>query len=238
MINNSQKTPLYPLYLGCLLGLGIWLNSDATAAATPVAAGTIQNITGAVSINRADGSSASASPQMAIYEGDAIKTDRGGEATLIMGDQSAYTIYHDSQWVVKAYRYEEANPDKDRSLIELITGKFRFVTGLMGKRNAKKVQYTSGVATMGIRGTAGTIGQVNNHYEVIVTEGEVIVICAHPSCTRQGEFSVVAGKSAYFKLTDDGQFKHIPVQDYWKAVQSFSWLQLPDPAQESIASPH
>lgn len=144
---HISKTTLIPWLL---LALAPWVTQAET---TTPAAGTIQSVTGTAMIYQAGGTSAYASAQTPVQEGDTIKTSKG-EVELIMADKSSYTVYPDSQFIVKAYRYEPESSANDRSIIELITGKFRFATGLIGKRNAKRVQYISGVATMGIRGTA------------------------------------------------------------------------------------
>src|SRR5262249_52466847 len=67
-------------------------------------------------------------------------------------DNALMIVRPSTQIRVTSYRYTENDPGST-SLIRLVKGGMRFVTGLMGKLNRDNVQFETVVATIGIRGT-------------------------------------------------------------------------------------
>ena len=68
-------------------------------------------------------------------------------------DGAETVLRPESQMKVDAYKYDDQKPESDNVLFSLIKGGMRSVTGLIGKRNREKVQFTAPNATVGIRGT-------------------------------------------------------------------------------------
>jgi hypothetical protein len=89
-----------------------------------------------------------------INEGDTIKTDENAWALLAMTDGASLTLRQNSQVRFDTYRY---NPDADatqnNSLLSLVKGAFRSITGYIGRANRAGYRIQTPTATIGIRGT-------------------------------------------------------------------------------------
>ena len=88
-----------------------------------------------------------------IYEGDRITTGTGSTAFIAMDDGAEIYLKEDS--VVKISTYIiTAGYDKDSSsILDLIRGGLRKVTGSIGASALSNYQVQTGLATIGIRGT-------------------------------------------------------------------------------------
>ena len=88
-----------------------------------------------------------------LYEGDTISTSPRSYAVLIFKDRSRVTLRSNTVFVIEALKYAEDKADEDSSVMRLVRGGLRAVSGLIGRRNAGRVRYRTAVATIGIRGT-------------------------------------------------------------------------------------
>ena len=88
-----------------------------------------------------------------LYAGDTITTQTGSFAILIFNDRSRVTLRGDSKFVIEEMRYNKNNAEEDSAVFRLVRGGLRAVTGLIGKRNARRVRFRTAFATLGIRGT-------------------------------------------------------------------------------------
>jgi len=124
-----------------------------SALAEPAA--TISKLNGVASVARADGRSAQlVYDGLVLNIGDTVSTEHEASLMLIFADKSQVALRPDTKFQIKAFNYDEAQPQKDNMVLSLIKGGMRTVTGYVskrGNRNAYKLETLT--ATIGIRGT-------------------------------------------------------------------------------------
>ena len=147
------------------------------------AEGTVQHLSGTLSVQRADGSVRLLSEKSQVREGDTISTERDSYAQVKFTDGGQLTLRPNTQIKIQGYTFAEAEPQKDSFVFSLLKGGLRAVTGLVGKRgNRDSYQLRTATATVGIRGTdlsaievpPSTAGTPPGVY-VVVTEGLVVM---------------------------------------------------------------
>ncbi|CAG0976971.1 hypothetical protein RHDC4_01644 [Rhodocyclaceae bacterium] len=115
------------------------------------AVGRIDLLLGEVSI--LDSKAKSRAPRLgdAVQEGDTITTGKEGEIHLSFEDGSVLALRPDAQVQIVSFRAKgKAN---DGSVVALLRGTLRAITGLLGRRKAESVLVRTPTATIGIRGT-------------------------------------------------------------------------------------
>ena len=91
---------------------------------------------------------------MEINEGDTIKTGANAWALLAMTDGASMTLRPLSQLRLDTYRYDpDGETAKNASVLSLLRGAFRSVTGYIGRTNRDGYRIATPTATIGIRGT-------------------------------------------------------------------------------------
>jgi hypothetical protein len=125
--------------------------SGAVRAADTV--GHVTHLSGTLVAKRADGSTKLFSTKSEVQEGDTLSTEQETYARIKFSDGAEVVLRPGSQLKVAAYAYDEKKPQSDNIVLNMLKGGFRAVTGLVGKRNRDKVNYSTSTATIGIRGT-------------------------------------------------------------------------------------
>lgn len=138
----------------------------------------------------------------AVTEGDTIVTGAGGEVHLAMADEGQIAVRPNTRMTIAKYRADGGNTDT--SIISLVQGALRSVTGWIGKYNPKGYAIRTPTATIGVRGTdhetmvvakggegeAGTYDKVNHGETLLSTkQGQTVV---RPN---QAGFASLAGKT-------------------------------------------
>jgi FecR protein len=93
-----------------------------------------------------------------LKEGDIIKTTEGSAVKVIMQDKTVLDINEKTSFKITKYAYNKDAPDEGSSSFSLLKGTFRYISGLIAKKDPNKVKFSAGTATIGIRGTFSTIG--------------------------------------------------------------------------------
>lgn len=95
-----------------------------------------------------------------VFASDAVVTGPSSRAQLEMIDGAKIAIRPDSRIVIDEYRYAAAAPagspvatSGDSSVISLVKGGLRSVTGAIGKDDPQNVEVRTAVGVLGIRGT-------------------------------------------------------------------------------------
>ncbi|VAW65046.1 hypothetical protein MNBD_GAMMA11-2067 [hydrothermal vent metagenome] len=88
-----------------------------------------------------------------IYQGDILRTAHNAHTQIRMTDGALIALQPDSVFKFTDYRYAGLEDGNERSIIELLKGGFRTITGIIGHRNKNHYQVRTSVATIGIRGT-------------------------------------------------------------------------------------
>lgn len=135
----------------------------------------------------------------AVYEGDNVFTGSDGEVHFSMVDGAYIGVRANTKMRLATYK-AEGGPD-DQSVISLLEGSFRTVTGWIGKLGAKHYQIDTPTVTIGVRGTdheprvipAGSTEGEPGTYDR-VHAGETVMESA------QGSVSVQADKAGFAPL--------------------------------------
>ena len=161
------------------------------------AVGEVANLSGTLSVKRADGTSKLLAVKSEVQPGDMLATEAGTYARVKFIDGGEVVLRPGTQVKVDAYSYDQAKPKDDNQIISLFKGGLRAITGFLGKRNKEKVSYITPTATIGIRGTnLGAQLDADNGLHVDVAEGAVVIT------NQGGQLEVSVGQFAFVKTGD------------------------------------
>ena len=105
-----------------------------------------------------------------LNQGDTVITGAGGAVVLKFDDGQVAALTQNSRMTVTAYQYNPAT-ESGNSLLSLVTGGMRVITGLIGKRTPDRVAYRAATATIGIRGSDGNIATSSGEVILSVNDG-------------------------------------------------------------------
>lgn len=163
--------------------------------------------------------SAERQPAVALAKGDAVQssdavvTGSASRAQLLMADGARIAIRPDSRIVIDEYVYAAASSGTaavssidDSSVISLVKGGFRSITGAIGKENPQNYEVRTAVGVLGIRGTNFAVllcGSCNSAPGVpagtVVPQGLYIMVDEGRIVFRNevGSIEVAAGEFAF-----------------------------------------
>src|SRR2546427_1654457 len=146
-----------------LIALGLLLAVAVAEAQTP-SVGRASRITG----DQLSSAQAPGAPVRKLAEGDSlfagerIRTGAGTVLEIEFTDKSRFTLGPNTEFEVERYFQAASGVSGEEAFTSRVfKGAFRFVTGLIARKNRQGVRITVAVATIGIRGT---------HFEGEVTE--------------------------------------------------------------------
>jgi hypothetical protein len=201
----AMKLRIPLLITAALLAPGLALATDA---------GTVLFATGSVAadrepvVNLAKGD--------AILDNDTISTGDASRAQLLMLDGAKIAIRPNSQLRIDEYTYVDddsqavLSTSQDKSVMSLVKGGFRTITGAIGKENKEDYEVRTPVGVLGIRGTDFALlfcradcnwapgirpgAPVEDGLYIGVTEGAVVFR------NQAGDIVVMAGEYAFIPL--------------------------------------
>lgn len=88
-----------------------------------------------------------------IQEGDVIYSGVNTKSQIRMVDGALIALRPNTEFGFERYRYKENDDSNNSSLLSLIRGGFRTITGLIGLNSKEDYKVKTTVATIGIRGT-------------------------------------------------------------------------------------
>jgi FecR-like protein len=133
------------------LALFLVLLASVSISAADRKAGEVEFIEGDIKILDRGGHLKEAKLGAIIREGDTIRTGPQGELHMKTADEGYLALRPNTKVLIKVYR---ANADKkDGAIIALFRGTLRAISGWIGKYNATNYAISTGVATIGVRGT-------------------------------------------------------------------------------------
>jgi hypothetical protein len=160
-VRDVKPTPMPPcefaaratalgLALICFAAFG--QAAESVAPVEPRLAGTVEFASGNSMITPQVGDSRLVAKGSEVHEGDTIVTFRNGEAQLRMLDGAYLMLRQNSRIKIEAYVADGG--DKDRSILDLIKGTVRRITGWIGKYNRAAYEIRTPIlVTIGVRGT-------------------------------------------------------------------------------------
>ena len=164
------------------LAFTVWLSAFALSVQA-ADAGTIEKLNGKVTITNAGNVERIAGARERIQAGDTVSTDAKSETMVKMADDTTVLVRPSTQFKVTEFKYDKA--PSDSSVMTLVRGTLRMVTGLIGKRYASNVRVNTLTATIGVRGT----------------DFEVAVIPDDTAQARAGVYDYVHDGATSIKLT-------------------------------------
>ena len=145
--------------------------------------GTITHLSGPISVLKADGSRVEGASGLVLAVGDTVVSGAAGFARIEMTDKAELVVRPNTQLKIERYTFEVDRPSADDSVLSVLKGGLRTVTGLIGKRGKQDAyQLKTTTATIGIRGTqfdmrlcAGDCGALADGTYVKTTRGSIIL---------------------------------------------------------------
>jgi hypothetical protein len=118
-----------------------------------VQAGTVKNIKGYATSTDKTGRESRLQQGTIVYEGDRVSTAQGGELVIHMIDDAEMRIKPDSSVRITEYKMKSGFESGSRSIIDLIKGGLRKITGSIGANPLSVYRFQTGIMTIGVRGT-------------------------------------------------------------------------------------
>jgi hypothetical protein len=179
-----------------LLAASLLVTLDTLAAAAVVS-----HLSGTVSSQKGSAAPRLLSQGSEVDEGETISTEKSSFVRLKFSDGGEITLRPGTTFVIENYRFDEAKPEEDSFVSQMVKGGLRTITGLIGKRgNRDAYRNSTAIATIGIRGTEyGSLlctqncGKLPDGQYIDVKHGSINV------SNRGGSLDVNVGEYAYVK---------------------------------------
>ncbi len=196
--------------------------------------GTVTQLSGTLSVKKADGSVRILSQKSEIKSGDTIATERDSYAQIRFSDGGQVTMKPNTSIRIENFRFAEDKPQEDSFVFGLLKGGLRAVTGLVGKRSKEKYQLGTATATIGIRGTTyaaddcvsergGDCARLEPGVYVGVADGEIVVRNAQGELgIAAGQFGLIAPNQRPLFLSTDPGLQFTPPATFIQAVMAGS----------------
>ncbi len=193
-------------------------------------------LSGTLSVRKADGSVRILSQRSQIESGDTVNTERESFAQIKFSDGGQITLKPNTAVKIENFRFAEEKPQEDSFLYSLVKGGLRAVTGLVGKRSRDKYQLGTATATIGIRGTTlsaddclnnrtGDCNRLDAAVYIGVADGEVIVRNGQGEIgLAAGQFGLIAPNQRPLFLSTDPGLQFTPPATFIQSVMAGSVL--------------
>jgi Ca2+-binding RTX toxin-like protein len=117
--------------------------------------GEVAKLAGTVHVTRG-GEETVLEPGAPVYQDDIIRTEADGAVGITFVDGSVFSLGQDARMTLDSLVYDPATGEGE-SEVTVIKGMFKFVSGEIAANNPGDMVVETPVATIGIRGTTGTI---------------------------------------------------------------------------------
>ena len=92
-----------------------------------------------------------------VETGSVISTGEKSTAVIKFEDGQVMALAERSSFRIVDYRYNKQRVSQSSAVFSLLQGGLRFISGVIGSTNRNNFRMTAGTATIGIRGTDGTV---------------------------------------------------------------------------------
>jgi hypothetical protein len=218
--------------------LEIWATGVALAVcATPAVAnsGTVTQLSGTLSVKKADGSIRILSQRSQVDNGDALNTEHDSYAQIKFIDGAQLTLKPNSVVTISKINFVQEKPQEDSFLYSVLKGGIRAVTGLVGKRSKNAYGLETVTATIGIRGTTFSVDDCVNDREsrdcgrldpavyVSVADGEIVLRNGQGELgLAAGQFGLIAPNQRPLFLSTDPGLQFTPPATFIQSVMAGS----------------
>ena len=143
------------------------LATTAVFAGSALAAGVVQTLHGDVRAAQRP-----VSVNQRLLPGTTVTTGSGAQAVILFDDGAQVVLHQNTEFRIVDFRYNDADATTDRSILDLVKGALRMVSGTIGRRSRPAFALRTPQVTIGIRGTDFMVAVVNPTY-VQVIQGAV-----------------------------------------------------------------
>lgn len=206
----------------------------AAGPAAVFANGTVTQLSGTLSVRKADGSVRILSQRSQIESGDTVNTERDSYAQIRFTDGAQVTLKPSTAVKIDSFKFTEDKPQEDSFLYSLVKGGLRAVTGVVGKRSSDRYQLGTATATVGIRGTTfnaddcvsergSECARLESGVYVGVSDGEIVVRNAQGELgLAAGQFGLIAPNQRPLFLSTDPGLQFTPPATFIRSVMAGS----------------
>ena len=92
-----------------------------------------------------------------VESGSVISTGEKSSAVIKFEDGQVMALAERTSFRIVDYRYNKQRVSQSSAVFSLLQGGLRFISGVIGSTNRNNFRMTAGTATIGIRGTDGTV---------------------------------------------------------------------------------
>ncbi|MDE1151630.1 MAG: FecR family protein [Micavibrio sp.] len=110
-----------------------------------------------------------------VHMNDVLKTGAQSRLFILLIDNTEWTLSENANFRVTEYVFDPADNTHNKGRYSVLSGAFRYVSGLVAKKPNPDVQITTPIGSIGIRGTDFWGGMMDGSYGVQVDEGRVEV---------------------------------------------------------------
>jgi len=206
-------------------------------SAAPLASnGTVTQLSGTLSVKKADGAVRILSQKSQVESGDTLNTEQDSYAQIRFADGAQITLKPSTTVKIDRFRFADDKPQDDSFLYSLVKGGVRAVTGLVGKRSKDSYELSTATATIGIRGTtfsaddcvssrAEQCGRLDSAVYVGVADGAIQVKNAQGTLgLAAGQFGLVAPNQRPLFLSTDPGLQFTPPATFIQSVMAGALL--------------
>jgi hypothetical protein len=214
----------------CIIGAAL-----VCATAAVASSGTVTQLSGTLSVKKADGSVRILSRRSQVDNGDTLNTEHDSYAQIKFIDGAQLTLKPNSVVTINNINFVREKPQQDSFLYSLLKGGIRAVTGLVGKRSKKAYGLETATATIGIRGTTFSADDCVNDREsndcrrldpavyVSVADGEIVVRNGQGELgLAAGQFGLIAPNQRPLFLSTDPGLQFTPPATFIQSVMAGS----------------
>lgn len=120
---------------------------------TQTIVGEVQSIKGNVIATDTRGNTRVLNGKADLYEGDRVTTEKGSSVKVKMVDNAEIHLRQDSSFRITEYKMKSGFETGSRSILDLIKGGLKALTGAIGANPLSVYRFQTGVVTIGVRGT-------------------------------------------------------------------------------------
>lgn len=114
-----------------------------------------------------------------VRAGDRITTGADSHVNIVMSDRSVIDIRPNTKFQLEKFSFNRKRPERGNSLMNLLRGSFRYISGLIGRTNHKNSSIRIGAATIGVRGSFATFWFDGQKAVIDVSLGKIVATLAN-----------------------------------------------------------
>jgi len=151
---DCDRTSLWPLRAAAFISVVLLCAMCLISTQAAYASGKVKFVMGNTSAVDTAGERRSLERGDQVNPGDTLSTGSRSGVSVKFDDGSKFSLGSNSRFRVAQFKFGKEPSANDGMSFRILRGNFRFVSGLLGRRNPRSVSLRLGlVATVGIRGT-------------------------------------------------------------------------------------